>query len=989
MPVQFLNKVDIERLNRFPEEIEQDDLFHFFLLSEKDRNEINKQKSDSNRLGFALQLCALRYLGFMPNDLQTAPLTVVRYLANQIEVPTGLLANYQDRNRRAHQQPIQAYLGYRRATELDLLGLEPWLLDRSLEHDKPTLLLEMACDHLRQQKIVRLGIDRLARLVSTARHQAQEKIYQMFRPLLSEKHCEALNKLLTVDETLERTRLWWLQQTPTAHNLGQILETLEKITFLQQTGLVDWNLDALPPNRIKLLAKIGARATNQYLQRTNVVRRYPILMAFLKESLYTFTDNLIEMFEQRLWELYREAKREFEQDRLRATQTINQKLETLCDIGQVLLDPDIEDKTVRTKAFKQISQDDLKLTLSEAKQLIRPENDAYVDYFGKQYNRIRRFSRKLLSTLCFHTKGDDQGLLQALDVVRTIHAGGKRQVPPHAPTEFIPSSWQSYVVEGSVINRQYYELATLWILRQRLRSGDVYVSHSRRFTKLESYLLPSEQWPKRRAETIQLTGIPLNGQHRLKEREEELKLLLEQVEDHLKTNGDLREEDGKLVLTPFEAEQHSLQVRQLQKTIAERLPRIEITDVLIEVDALTQFSEHFEHLNSSQGRSNDLLKHLYAGLLGQACNLGLWEMAQATRFTYQRLSWCNTWYIREETLRKATNALVNYHYQLPLSHLWGSGILSSSDGQRFPVKGNVRQARALPRYFGYGKGVTFYTWTSDQFSQYGSKAIPSTTRDATYVLDEILNNETELSILEHTTDTAGYTELIFALFDLLGLRFSPRIRDLGDQKLYRTNAIKIDDYPTLKDHVCEVINTQRFLNQWDEILRLIGSLKLGWVTASLIVQKLQAYPRQHPLTRALQEYGKLIKTLHILRWYKDINTRRRVSRQLNQGEAIHSLRNHLFYANQGKIKGKTDEQLNHQIGCLNLVTNIVIVWNTLYVSKAVEQLRSEGIAIEDDYLKHVWPTGFEHINVYGRYQFNINEIKKNRELRDLRQPIAF
>jgi hypothetical protein len=77
--------------------------------------------------------------------------------------------------------------------------------------------------------------------------------------------------------------------------------------------------------------------------------------------------------------------------------------------------------------------------------------------------------------------------------------------------------------------------------------------------------------------------------------------------------------------------------------------------------------------------------------------------------------------------------------------------------------------------------VTFYTWTADQFSQYGTKVIPATVRDATYVLDEILDNETELPILEHTTDTAGYTEIVFAQFDLLGLQFSPRIRDLGDE----------------------------------------------------------------------------------------------------------------------------------------------------------------------------------------------------------------
>ena len=81
--------------------------------------------------------------------------------------------------------------------------------------------------------------------------------------------------------------------------------------------------------------------------------------------------------------------------------------------------------------------------------------------------------------------------------------------------------------------------------------------------------------------------------------------------------------------------------------------------------------------------------------------------------------------------------------------------------------------------------MTFYSWTSDQLSQYGTEVIPATVRDATYVLDAILDNETELTILEHATDMAGYTELVFALFDRLGLQFAPRLRDIGDQQLYR------------------------------------------------------------------------------------------------------------------------------------------------------------------------------------------------------------
>lgn len=118
-----------------------------------------------------------------------------------------------------------------------------------------------------------------------------------------------------------------------------------------------------------------------------------------------------------------------------------------------------------------------------------------------------------------------------------------------------------------------------------------------------------------------------------------------------------------------------------------------------------------------------------------------------------------------------------------MSRILGSDMLSSSDGQRFPAAVKTANATALPKYFGYGRGLTFYTWTLDQYSQFGTKVIPATTRDATVVLDEILDNETELPLFTHATDTAGYTEIIFCLFDLLGYQFTPRIRDLGDRQV--------------------------------------------------------------------------------------------------------------------------------------------------------------------------------------------------------------
>lgn len=990
MPVHFLSDADHTRLNRFPADIETDDLDRFFWFSDDERQVIQQLRRPHNQIGFGLQLGCLRYLGFFPEDLHQLPQTVVGYVAQQLQLPPDVLVHYGQREstQRQHQRQIQDMLGYRRARPDDLQALESWLVDRALEHDTPLFLFQLACDWLRQRKLIRIGTTRLEKLVASVRNQAQEITYETLKPLLTETRCQFLDGLLKVDDELKRTRLSWLQRTPTDNTPKQILDTLDKLHFLQQHGTAQWDLSALNPNQLNYLAKVGARATNQSLQRSHPMRRYPLLLAFLKQSLYTFTDDLIEMVNQRLWDLYNQAKRHFEADRLNATRMINDTLKTLQNLGAIVLDDSIEDQTVRSTVFEAINRDALQQALDNAENLIRPEDDAYVDYFCQFYLRVRRFSTKFLATLEFQARGEDQGLLQGLRLIRSIHQGERRKLPEDAPTGFIPKPWQAHVIEANgSVNWRNYELAALWVLRQQLRSGDIYLAHSRRFSELATYLIPMADWPQNREELVSLTGTPVEFETRLKDREQELMTLMAQVEAVLtEDESDLREEAGRLVLSPLVAEERTLELTQLTQTISERLPQLDITDLLIEVDGWTQFSMAFEHLNAPSRRDASALQHLYTCLLAQACNLEFQQMATSTGLAYRRLNWYNTWYIREETLQTANQRLVDYHYHLPLSQQWGGGILSSSDGQRFPAKGATRQARAIPRYFGYGKGVTFYSWTSDQFSQYGSKPIPATVRDATYVLDEILNNTTELPIVEHTTDTAGYTELIFALFDLLGLRFSPRIRDLADQRLYRTANIHLDPYPKLQAHLSDVIQTARIADDWDELLRLAGSMKLGWVTASLMVQKLQAFPRKHPLMKSLQEYGKLIKTIHILRWYADEAHRRRLNRQLNKGEALHSLRTHLFFANQGKLRTQKDEDLRNQVGCLNLVTNAIIVWNTVYIDQVFQQLKQEGRSISDEDIKAIWPTRYLHLNVYGRYLFNVDQIGQRQTLRPLRLP---
>ncbi len=246
-----------------------------------------------------------------------------------------------------------------------------------------------------------------------------------------------------------------------------------------------------------------------------------------------------------------------------------------------------------------------------------------------------------------------------------------------------------------------------------------------------------------------------------------------------------------------------------------------------------------------------------------------------------------------------------------------------------------------------------------------------------------MDNETELDIIEHTTDTAGYTELVFALFDLLGMQFSPRIRDIGDQKIYRID--KTISYKHLNSILKRIIKPENVLSRWDDILRVVASIKLGWVTASLFISKLKSYPQQNVLTKVIQEYGRLIKSIYIPSYICEPKLQRRVSTQLNKGESIHDLRRFLFFANEGKIKKSQLEDQANQASALTLVTNAVIIWNTRYIQAIIEQLEKEGYTFDSNDLLHISPCRFDHINKYGKYFFNVDRELNRKQLRPLRQ----
>jgi Tn3 transposase DDE domain len=220
-------------------------------------------------------------------------------------------------------------------------------------------------------------------------------------------------------------------------------------------------------------------------------------------------------------------------------------------------------------------------------------------------------------------------------------------------------------------------------LRDCLRSGDISVVGSRQYQDFEDYLLPQDQWQLLCDNNEIPVAITTDFTTYIEQRQELLFEQFDKVSELLRKNKlpGVVSENEKLVISPVISNMPD-GATQFRNRIYNLLPRIKLTDLLIEVDSWTSFTKHFTHLQTGELASDKVI--LLSTILADAINLGLVKMPEALPspdLTFERLAWVYDWYIRDETYSKALAEIINFHTKIPFSAYWGDGKTSSSDGQ--------------------------------------------------------------------------------------------------------------------------------------------------------------------------------------------------------------------------------------------------------------------------------------------------------------------
>jgi TnpA family transposase len=962
--VVLLSPSQRARLLAIPDTFTEREITRYYALSADDLAVIEHHRRPHHRLGFTVQLAYLRFPGRPWDPDEQVPPDVLSYLAQQIGEAPEALAEYakRDPTRREHLAEIQHAFGFRPFTPQIYRELSRWLLPIALSTEHGIVVADAVIEELRTRKVILPAVSTLERLCWETRRRAQQQVFTTLTHSLSEEQRRQLDALLVVPTDRRRTQLTWLREPPGPARPANFLKVVERLGVIRACGLNSGLLLHVHANRLRRLALEGEQYTPQFLERFDPLRRYATLVAYLLDLSATLTDTALQMHDHIMGLLFKHGQKKQLATFAERGKAINEKVRLYADVGTAL----IRAKEAAADPYQALEAvlpwDTFVSSVQEASTLARPADVDYLDLLDDHYAHLRQYVPKPLETFTFSATGSSQSVARALALLRDL---GRKRVPVNAPLDFVKPRWESHVLTADGIDRHYYELCALSELRNGLRSGDIWVEGSHQYKPFEAYLLPTQDWRDLRTTGSPPVVVPLDAATYLSERgavlHEQLSRVVQLAKEH--ALPDVRIDANKVRITPLDAEIPE-GVEELARQAYAKVRRIKVTQLLIEIDQRTHFSRHFTHLHSGEPAKDR--EALFAALLAEATNLGLSKMADATPgMTRTRLTWVSDWYIRDDSFTKALAEIVNYHHRLPFSATWGAGKTSSSDGQRFAAGGPKSATAQINAKYGPEPGVVFYTHISDQLDPYHTKVITGTPHEAPHMIDGLLYHETDLNIVEHYADTGGYTDQVFGICHLLGFRFAPRLRDLGDRKLYTIE--KPTSYPELSALMGGTINVRQICEHWEDLLRLTTSLRLGTVTASLMLGKLASYPRQNGLAWALREVGRIEKTLFTLEWFQSVDLRRRVQVGLNKGEARNALARAVFFYRQGRVQDRSHAQQQVRAQGLNLVVAAIILWNTLELARAIDELRREGVEMRAEQLPHLSPMDWEHISLTGEY----------------------
>ena len=943
-----------------------------YSLDDTELKAIARLRSPANRLGYALQLCCLRYPGRYLRRGEMLPAVMLDYIAEQIEVDADVIAEFARRGPTRYEQlaVIKRNHGFQDLTHPLRAKLGEWLEDEAASLVDGRMLLERLIEKMRDERIIIPGLSVVERMTASALHRADKAMAAMIYDQLDAEARKRLDGILAEKVHEQQSRLSWLRAPPHRVSARSLIELLDKIDAIRNLGLDAVVVSDTGRVRIHQMAREGVRLTAQALQQMSALRRLATLVATMRDLEATTTDAALAMFGSLVGRANLRARKRLDETILASADQGRERLVRIAAVLEAMTKALRNGKDVADAVTSVASIELIEADAQLIRRTTKPGRPDVIGELAPEYRLFKQVGSRFLATFTFEGRNATAALRTAMAVLVELGSNWRKPLPADVPLGHIERRWHRQLFADGKIDRTYWELATYFSVSSALASGDIWVPTSRIHRALEVLLDPASAPSIKLAPMLpQLEKPSFDQWFADKSSQLDHALLgtmrsLSAKDASLFTGDRLRfpKMPKELLVDDEPTRDRSLQIYRL-------LPTVRITDVLHQVSKWTGFVDHFTHVSTGQPPSDE--RAFLASLIAEATNLGLTRMADICDVASRRaLLRMQTWHMREDTFRAALGSLTDAIHAEPVAAWFGEGWRASADGQHFYLGGPGESGGTVNAHYGRDPIVKIYTTITDRYAPLHQTVIAGTAGEAIHALDGILGHESGVEVSALHVDGGGVSDIVFCVMSMLGLNFEPRIPRLSDRKLYAFEPRA--HYGKLAPLFGHRLDENLIRSHWDDIHQVITAMRNRVVTPSLILKKLSAYRQQNSLAAAMREIGRIERTLFTLRWFDDPELRTLVTAELNKGEARNTLARAVAFHRLGRFRDRGTENQQVRAAALNLVTAAIILFNCRYLGRAGNALRANGTSGVEKALGQISPLGWDHINLTGDYVFSDN-----------------
>ena len=911
-----------------------------FNLPQKLLNVARSLRSPVNQMGFLL-LCGYFIANkrfFLPHDFHERDIAVVAgmlgYSASEF-----IASDYSKGSKIRHQQIIAEYYGFKTFDKAAKAIIKLEINSCVSHYLKPRLIFERCSDCLIQKRIVLPQSWALCELIRESLQSHKHSLILKINNYMAPETEALLDSLFVREDKKQSYQLTLLKKLSQSINPAKVREYVADFhNYRMQDNLINIFLSVMTAFQTTIANEHKEKALERQQEKQNQLQ-------FLIQNLET------DVF------------------------SVMHKIRTIAN-DNVLAD---SEKVHRIKGMlNRKTSSNIENIHAEFLGVLEDEESVLYELKESKSLHLQNRLSPVLKAVNFLTEQPKFPLMEAIGYFQDKEGNITQQTPIAFLDE---KELKALYREDGTFRTSLYKVFLFQHIAAAIKSGRFNLAHSYKYLPLDKYMISKKRWAEEKHQLLERAGL-LNFL--------DSKAVLQQLDQalyaqYIVTNERAAENeylsfktDGSFhIKTPALDSQDT---DPLQTWFPKRhyIPLAEILETVHHHSGMLSALEHWQQTHTSQATSRPAL---LAGIVGLGCGIGVRKMARiSSHVSENELDHTVNWRFSLDNVREANDRVLTVMDKMELPNIYRSNrdkLHTASDGQKFEVRGeSLIATRSSFKYFGQGQGVSAYTFVDERHLLWHSTVISASDRESAYVIDGLMHNDVVKSDI-HSTDTHGYSEAIFGLTHMLGFSFAPRLKGLKNMQLYifkhhdkakrKTWQITPDNY----------VNEKQLHQNWDDLLRLVTTIKLKENTASDIFQRLNSYSRQHTLYQTIKSFGQTIKSLFILRYINEVELRQAIEKQLNKVELANRFTRAVAVGSPREFMQVEKEEQEIAESCNRLIKNSIICWHYLYLSHKLRKM-NDDIEKKEQLLSVISTHSvitWAHINMLGEYDFSEEKRK--------------